>query len=152
MSKNKLLFDPKKHDPLKFNHLNKKKSNDGYSLSTTSSTIDDSRDHYKDKEKQRRKRRDARSQSSHDSKSSNNSNSKKSKDEPTSAFLVQLKRAYRDIMDTENKLIDERRLATTSSKVSLFGQKSNDDLNWIRLVNKHKAFVHIFTLFLLTPS
>lgn len=142
MSKNKLLFDPKKHDPLKFNHLNKKKSTDGYSLSTTSSTLDDSfsRDHYKDKEKQRKKRRDARSQSSHESKSSNNSNSKKSKDEPTSAFLVQLKRAYRDIMDTENKLIDERRLAiTSSSKISLFGQKSNDDLNWIRLVNKHKA-------------
>ncbi|TIB71831.1 hypothetical protein E3Q23_03635 [Wallemia mellicola] len=150
MSKNKLLFDPKKHDPLKFNHLNKKKSNDGYSLSTTSSTIDDSRDHYKDKEKQRRKRRDARSQSSHDSKSSNNSNSKKSKDEPTSAFLVQLKRAYRDIMDTENKLIDERRLATTSSKVSLFGQKSNDDLNWIRLVNKHKALADAYHNFLAT--
>ncbi|TIB05602.1 hypothetical protein E3P96_01090 [Wallemia ichthyophaga] len=162
--KSKLLFDPKRHDPVKFsnNHLNKKKSSDGHSLgqsiSTTSSTVDDSfsRDHYKDKEKQRKKRRDARSQSSHESRSSNNSNSnsKKSKDEPASAFLVQLKRAYRDIMDTENKLIDERRMAITSStKISLFGQnpgKSNDDLNWIRLVNKHKSLADAYHSFLAT--
>ena len=161
----KQLFDPKRDDPVRFSVL--KRNQDASSTPSTSSfrtfsTSNDSdiNERQRDKERERRKRRDARSQSSKDSNSrgSSGSGSKKDKskqDDSGSAFLTQLKRAYKDIMDTENKLSDERRFLidfnNQQPKIGLFGKETDsDDAIWFRLSNKHKSLADAYHNFLST--
>jgi protein SMG6 len=132
------LFDPRRHDPMRFAALTNQKPQSAPSTSGHSSTS------LSDTRSLASSAFTLTSGTSASSASINNPNSPLTQAAPTNPFLAQLKKTYRDLCNKENRIVqaspdNDDELGTSRSGVSIVEPHavSGEDV-WLRRVKDHK--------------